>query len=273
MTAFPHLLERTVDIGATVDTVFEYFTDSALWAAWWGTGSAIDARPGGRMLIRHNNGVEVTGEVLEVDPPRRIVFTYGYATGAQLPKAGDSQVTIALEPQGTSTRLHLRHAFAEVAPRDPHVQGWRYQLSVFATTIADRLHAGAGDTADAWFAAWSDPEAATREATVGRIAAPASASAIATASSPGSRICTRTSPPCTASCRACASSASAPRGTARASPSSTGSRAERTAPSAGAARTSSRWAATAASSTSSACGRERGFRCAGTAGGGTSTRG
>ena len=46
MTAFPHLLERTVDIGATVDTVFEYFTDSALWAAWWGAGSAIDARPG-----------------------------------------------------------------------------------------------------------------------------------------------------------------------------------------------------------------------------------
>ena len=108
MTAFPHLLERTVDIGATVDTVFEYFTDSALWAAWWGTGSAIDARPGGRMLIRHNNGFEVIGEVLEVDPPRRIVFTYGYATGAQLPKAGDSQVTIALEPQVEPRRRALR---------------------------------------------------------------------------------------------------------------------------------------------------------------------
>jgi uncharacterized protein YndB with AHSA1/START domain len=172
MTAFPHLLERTVDIGATVDTVFEYFTDSALWAAWWGTGSAIDPRPGGRMLIRHNNGVEVTGEVLEVDPPRRIVFTYGYATGAQLPKAGDSQVTIALEPQGTSTRLHLRHAFADVAPRDQHVQGWRFQLSVFATVIADRVHAGAADTVDAWFAAWSNPDGATRDAAVARIAAP-----------------------------------------------------------------------------------------------------
>ena len=172
MTAFPHLLDRTVDIGATVDTVFEYFTDSTLWAAWWGAGSAIDARPGGRMLIRHNNGVEVTGEVLEVDPPWRIVFTYGYATSEQQPKPDGSQVTIQLEPQGTSTRLRLTHAFAEVAHRGAFVQGWRYQLSVFATTIADRLHAGAGETADAWFAAWSDPEAATREATVGRIVAP-----------------------------------------------------------------------------------------------------
>ena len=172
-TAFPHALERTVEIGAPVDVVFGYFTDSALWAAWWGAGSSIDATPGGRMTIRHNNGVEVVGDVVAVDPPRRIVFTYGFASGTQLPQAGGSQVTIALEPQGTSTRLHLRHAFAEAAQRDPHVQGWRYQLSVFATTIGDRLHAGAGDTADAWFAAWSDPDAAGREATVGRIAAPA----------------------------------------------------------------------------------------------------
>ena len=174
MTAFPHLLERTVDIGATVDTVFEYFTDSALWAAWWGTGSAIDARPGGRMLIRHNNGVEVTGEVLEVDPPRRIVFTYGYATGTQLPQGRAGR-----RSRSRSSRRARRRGCTCGTPsprsrtRDPHVQGWRYQLSVFATTIADRLHAGAGDTADAWFAAWSDPEAATREATVGRIAAPA----------------------------------------------------------------------------------------------------
>ena len=171
--AFPHALERTVEIGAPVEVVFGYFTDSALWAAWWGAGSAIEARPGGRMTIRHSNGVEVVGEVVEVDPPRRIAFTYGYATGEQQPKPGGSQVTIALEPVGTSTRLHLTHAFAEVAHREGFVQGWRYQLSVFATVIADRLHARADRTADAWFAAWSDPERATREAEVTRIAAPA----------------------------------------------------------------------------------------------------
>jgi uncharacterized protein YndB with AHSA1/START domain len=169
---FPHALDRTVDIGAPADVVFGYFTDSALWAAWWGAGSEIDARPGGRMLIRHNNGVEVVGEVLEVDPPRRIVFTYGYATSEQQPKPGGSQVTIQLEPQGTSTRLSLTHAFAEVAHREAFVQGWRYQLSVFATVIADRLHANAAGTTDAWFAAWSEPDAAARDAGLARIAAP-----------------------------------------------------------------------------------------------------
>jgi uncharacterized protein YndB with AHSA1/START domain len=172
-SAFPHVLERTVEIGAPVDVVFEYFTDPALWAAWWGAGSSIEATPGGRMTIRHNNGVEVVGDVLDVEPPRRIVFTYGYATGQQQPKPGGSQVTITLEPVGTSTRLRLAHAFTEVARREAFVQGWRYQLSVFATVIADRLHAHADRTADAWFAAWSNPEQAGREAEVGRIAAPA----------------------------------------------------------------------------------------------------
>ena len=118
------------------------------------------------------------------------------------------------------------HAFAEVAHRDAFVQGWRFQLSVFATLIADRLHAGAGRDRGCVVrgvvgSRRGDARGERRRASP----RPASASAIATASSPGSRICTRTSPPCTASCPACASSAPAPCGTARASSSPTGSRA------------------------------------------------
>jgi uncharacterized protein YndB with AHSA1/START domain len=172
-TALTHRLDRTVDIGAPVDVVFGYFTDSTLWAAWWGPGSAIEARPGGQVKIVHPGGVEVAGEVLAVDPPTRIVFTYGYRTGDQMPKEGGSQVTIALEPVGTSTRLRLEHLFAETAQRDAFVQGWRYQLSVFATVIADRLHAGAADTVDAWFGAWSNPDGTTRDAAIERIGSPA----------------------------------------------------------------------------------------------------
>ncbi len=48
---FSHRLDRTVLIVADVDTVFRYFTDSARWAAWWGAGSTIDARPGGHVRI------------------------------------------------------------------------------------------------------------------------------------------------------------------------------------------------------------------------------
>ena len=55
--------------------------------------------------------------------------------------------------------------------RDEHVQGWRYQLALFGNLVAAEAFAGAAEVVDGWFAAWSDPDAATREATLSRIAA------------------------------------------------------------------------------------------------------
>jgi uncharacterized protein YndB with AHSA1/START domain len=171
MTALPHQLDRTITIGARPETVFSFFTDDERWASWWGAGSAIDARPGGRMRIRYPNGVEVSGEVVDVHPPDRIVFTYGYDKNLTF-GPGASRVTIRLEPAADGTRLSLKHEFAEAqaADRDHHVQGWRYQLSLFANLVTDRLHAGAAAVVDRWFAAWSDADAASREQTFTAIA-------------------------------------------------------------------------------------------------------
>lgn len=171
MTALPHRLDRTVTIQAPRDTVFRFFTDSARWASWWGAGSTIDASPGGRVVIRMPGGVEVTGEVVELVPPTRIVFTYGFTSGAPIPPGG-SRVTIELEPAGTGTRLHLAHAFAETATRDEHVQGWRYQLAVFGNVVTDEAHRDAPAKVDAWFRVWSEPDAAVRERAFADLASP-----------------------------------------------------------------------------------------------------
>jgi uncharacterized protein YndB with AHSA1/START domain len=165
-----HHLERTILIQAKRETVFRYFSDAARWASWWGAGSTIDARAGGRLVIRYPNAVEVLGEVIEVSPPSRIAFTYGYASGKPIP-VGGSRVTVDLEAEGENTRLHLKHEFADAELRDHHIQGWRYQLSLFANAVANEVYAGAGDVVDAWFSAWSEPDAAAREATLARIAA------------------------------------------------------------------------------------------------------
>ncbi len=157
----PHALDRSVVIRARPTTVFRYFTDTARWASWWGAGSSIDPRPGGKVLIRYPNAVEVHGEVLEIDPPRTIMFTYGYASGQPFP-AGGSRVTIRLAEDRHGTRLELRHEFSDATVRDHHLQGWRYQLSVFSNVVADLLFADAGARVDAWFAAWSEPDAARR---------------------------------------------------------------------------------------------------------------
>jgi uncharacterized protein YndB with AHSA1/START domain len=162
LSTWSHVLNRRVVIHARRETVFRHFTDSERWAAWWGPGSTIEPRPGGKVYIRHPNAVEAGGEVLEIDPPRKIVFTLGYASGQPMP-IGGSRVTIELETHPSGTRLELRHEFAEAAARDHHVQGWRYQLAVFANVVADQVNAAAVTRADEWFAAWSEPDAAERE--------------------------------------------------------------------------------------------------------------
>lgn len=171
MTSLPHRLDRSVVINATREIVFRYFTDTTRWASWWGAGSTIDARPGGALHIRYPEGTEASGEVLEVQPPERIVFTYGYNSGKPIP-SGSSRVTIRLEPDLKGTRLLFAHEFSEAAVRDEHVQGWRYQLSVFANVVANEVHSGAAAAVDAWFDAWAESDATAREQALARIATP-----------------------------------------------------------------------------------------------------
>lgn len=58
MSELPHRLDRTIVIRASRETVFRFFTDAARWAAWWGAGSTVGARPGERVLIRYGYVVE-----------------------------------------------------------------------------------------------------------------------------------------------------------------------------------------------------------------------
>jgi uncharacterized protein YndB with AHSA1/START domain len=165
----PHHLDRTVVIQAAPQTVFSFLTENERWASWWGAGSTIEPRAGGRVYIRHANGIESSGEVVEVVPPTRMVFTYGFNSGTPIPP-GSSLVTIDLAPHAHGTRLDLRHEFADVTVRDEHVQGWRYQLSVFGNVVTDLVHAHAADTVDAWFSAWSETNETARRAQLERLA-------------------------------------------------------------------------------------------------------
>jgi uncharacterized protein YndB with AHSA1/START domain len=168
MTPFAYRLDRSVVVHAEPSVVFRFFQDNERWAAWWGKGSTIESRPGGRVLIRHAEGVDVVGEVIEVAPPDRIVFSYGFLDRRAEP-AGDSRVTIALEPLGQSARLRLTHEFNDAAARDEHVQGWRFQLSVFANVVANEVHAEAATAVDAWFMAWSVSDPIARKDAFARV--------------------------------------------------------------------------------------------------------
>ena len=68
-------------IAAQPETVFPYFTDPARYVQWMGTEATLEAVPGGRYRVRMRDGVEAAGEFLEVEPPRRLVFTWGWTGG------------------------------------------------------------------------------------------------------------------------------------------------------------------------------------------------
>jgi len=170
--SLPFTVDRTVIIRATPAIVFSFFTDTPRWAKWWGDGSSIDARPGGRVVIRYPTGDEAFGEVLEIEAPERIVFSYGYARGTPI-APGASRVTIRLEPVSMGTRLTLAHAVDSATVRDEHVQGWRFQLGLFANAVSDVVHRDVATAVDEWFRVWAEPDAAIREASLRSLLAPA----------------------------------------------------------------------------------------------------
>jgi uncharacterized protein YndB with AHSA1/START domain len=53
--------------------------------------------------------VKLTGEILEIDPPRRLVFTWRNEFSPEARAEGHSRVTYTLEPQGASVKLTVLH--------------------------------------------------------------------------------------------------------------------------------------------------------------------
>jgi uncharacterized protein YndB with AHSA1/START domain len=173
VTALPFSLERSIFIGAPPALVFSFFQDSALFARWWGAGSSVDPRVGGEVVIRFPNAVVVRGAFLELDPPRKVVFTYGYDDPTKPIAPGGSTVTVTLQPQTHGTLVTLSHALATPEVRDTHVQGWRHQLGQFSAAVGtvlagEDLHA----RVDRLLTAWSAPDAAQRRAILEALVTP-----------------------------------------------------------------------------------------------------
>lgn len=168
MKDLPFRYTRTIVIRARPATVFRYFTDSARFASWWGAGSTVDPRPGGRVHIVYPGGTTAGGEIVAIEPEQRIVFTYGYDQKPNdttvLIDRGASRVTITLAPHAEGTSLTIVHEVAAERVRDEHAAGWRFQLSLFANVVAREEHGGLAARVDTLFAAWSEADAGQRAA-------------------------------------------------------------------------------------------------------------
>ena len=79
-------------IAASPPTVFAFFTDPERWTAWQGVGGKIGAQAGGVLRVIMSDAAAASGHFLEVVPPRRIVFTWGWE-GTGFPSRRDPRLS------------------------------------------------------------------------------------------------------------------------------------------------------------------------------------
>jgi uncharacterized protein YndB with AHSA1/START domain len=131
-------IEITQRIEAPPETVFAYLTDSRRFVKWMGVGAELDARPGGRYRIDVDGEHIASGVYQEIDPPRRLVMSWGWEGHPTVPP-GSTTVEITLTPEKDATVLRLRHlGLPDEGERRQHSEGWKLYTSQLAGATEGR---------------------------------------------------------------------------------------------------------------------------------------
>jgi len=130
-------------IRTTPEKLWEALTKGDFTVKYWmGFRFEADLKAGGRMRILPPKGMEKhgdhAGEILECDPPRKLVYTWNQQDSPELAsrRKGLSRVTYELTPMGSQVRLRLLHEnlLPEDIEKDPNTfkginNGWPAVLS------------------------------------------------------------------------------------------------------------------------------------------------
>jgi uncharacterized protein YndB with AHSA1/START domain len=124
-------IEVSQRVDGTPDVVFPYFTDSEKYVQWKGLEAELDPRPGGVYRVKMwNGGWWAEGKFLVVEPPHKLVFSWGWR-GVDLPPGmddvppGSTTVEVTFIADGDGTIIQLRHTgLAEEQNGMVHRFGW-----------------------------------------------------------------------------------------------------------------------------------------------------
>ena len=133
-----HVVELSLRLAAAPEAVFPYLTDPERYARWQGVRAELDPQPGGVYRVWMDTGTVAVGEYVEVEPPRRVVFTWGWEGDPEVPP-GSTTVEIDLEPDGDGTTLRLRHSGLPTPETAAlHEAGWNLFTSRLSEVVAGR---------------------------------------------------------------------------------------------------------------------------------------
>jgi uncharacterized protein YndB with AHSA1/START domain len=127
-------LTASVHIEAAPEQVFEYFTSPEAIVRWMGDYALLEPSSGGAFEV-DINGVPVRGRYLEVEPPHRLLISWGHAGSDRLPP-GASTVEVRLSPAGGGTRVEIEHRDLPEDMRDAFGRGWPHFVARLAVAAA-----------------------------------------------------------------------------------------------------------------------------------------
>jgi len=133
--ADPIVFERVID--ASVDEAFALFTEPERLRRWQAVSAGIDLRVGGDYRLTVVPGNIASGTFQEVEPGKRLVYTWGWQGDDHSPKPGGSTVSVDFEPVGDKTKVTMTHAGLTADEAANHSIGWNQFLDRLVTCAAD----------------------------------------------------------------------------------------------------------------------------------------
>jgi uncharacterized protein YndB with AHSA1/START domain len=141
-TESPWTLELEHRLEGSPETVFAYFVEPDKYRRWKGLEAELDPRPGGAYRVTMAPDVWVRGEYLAVEPPHRLLMTWGFESTLDLPKglkqvpAGSSTVEFLFTPAGSQTVVRVRHlGLPTELSHWAHGLGWKNYLGRLAALL------------------------------------------------------------------------------------------------------------------------------------------
>jgi uncharacterized protein YndB with AHSA1/START domain len=134
-----------IHVEAPPERVFAYFTDPVALCEWMAARAALEPQPGGAFSAEVR-GVRIRGRFLAVEPPHRVVFSWGHVGSDVLPP-GASTVEVRLTAARGGTDVVVEHRGLPDLHAAGHGRGWRMFLARLgavsarpprSTTAADR---------------------------------------------------------------------------------------------------------------------------------------
>lgn len=91
----------------------------------------------GRFHCDIRDDAVVSGEYIAVEPPGRVVFSWGWEGEDSVTPPGSSTVEVLLVAEGDGTHLRLIHSnLPNPESADKHGHGWRHYIDRLATAAA-----------------------------------------------------------------------------------------------------------------------------------------